>query len=209
MHADRAETTTRSAETAARAIRKVAVVGAGVMGSGIAAHLANAGIPCLLLDIVPKPGQGDDPNDPAFRNRLAARAIAGLARQKPAPLMVPQAAALIEAGNVADDMPRIAECDWIVEAVKEDIAVKRTVFAAIEAHRRDDAIVSSNTSGLSVAAMLEGRSDSFRKHFLVTHFFNPVRYMRLLEIVSGPQTDPAVTARMTAFGERVLGNAAK
>lgn len=187
-------------------IRRVAVLGAGVMGSGIAAHLANAGIPTLLLDIVPgKPGPGEDPKSPRFRNKLALAGIAGLQKSRPPQLFVPRAAAWIAAGNFEDDLGKLASCDWIVEAVKEDLAVKQAVFAKVERHARPDAIVSSNTSGLSLARMLEGRTPEFRRRFLVTHFFNPVRYMRLLEVVPGPETDPAVVARLERFGEEVLG----
>ncbi len=187
-------------------IRRVAVLGAGVMGTGIAAHLANAGIPTLLLDIVPgKPKVGEAPASPRFRNQLALAGIAGLQKSRPPQLFVPRAAAWIEAGNFEDDLGKLAGCDWIVEAVKEDLAVKQALFAKVERHARPDAIVSSNTSGLSIARMLEGRTPAFRKRFLVTHFFNPVRYMRLLEVVPGPDTDPAVTARLSRFGEELLG----
>ncbi|MBI2567861.1 MAG: enoyl-CoA hydratase/isomerase family protein [Candidatus Schekmanbacteria bacterium] len=188
------------------AIRKVAVLGAGVMGSGIAAHVANAGIPVVLLDMVPpRVGTGEDPAAPAFRNKFAAGALARLARQKPAPLFADALIGMIETGNFEDDMAKIAGCDWIVEAVTEDLAIKQKLFAAVEQHAKPDAIISSNTSGLSVQGMTEGRGDSFKKHFLVTHFFNPVRYMRLLELVAGVETAPAVLAAMRRFGEETLG----
>ena len=167
-------------------IRKAAVLGAGVMGSGIAAHLANAGIPVLLLDIVPPtPGPGDEVASKAFRNRFAATAVANFKKQRPAPLMTERALALIEVGNFEDDLKRLAECDWVVEVVKEDLAVKQALFARVEPLLAPGAIVSSNTSGMSIAGMTEGRSLDFKQRFLVTHFFNPVRYMRLLELVSG------------------------
>jgi 3-hydroxyacyl-CoA dehydrogenase len=187
-------------------IRRVAVLGAGVMGSGIAAHLANAGIPTLLLDVVPgKPAPGEDPASPRFRNGLALAGIANLAKARPPQLVVPRAATWIRPGNFEDDLPELAGCDWIVEAVKEDLAIKQAVFARVERWARPDAIVSSNTSGLSIARMLEGRTPEFRKRFLVTHFFNPVRYMKLLELVPGPDTDPAVVERLHRFGEELLG----
>jgi 3-hydroxyacyl-CoA dehydrogenase len=187
-------------------IRKVAVLGSGVMGSGIAAHVANAGIPVLMLDIVPpKPGPGDVVSSKAFRNRFALAGLANLKKLRPAPLYTPAALELIEVGNFDDDLARIAEADWVVEVVKEDLAVKQALFARVEPHLKPGAIVSSNTSGLSVVGMLQGRGAAFRKAFLVTHFFNPVRYMKLLELVAGPDTDPAVLQRMARFGEVTLG----
>jgi 3-hydroxyacyl-CoA dehydrogenase len=187
-------------------IRKVAVLGSGVMGSGIAAHVANAGIPVLMLDIVPpKPGPGDVISSKAFRNKFALAGLANLRKLRPAPLYTPAALELIEVGNFDDDLSRIAEADWVVEVVKEDLAVKQALFARVEPHLKPGAIVSSNTSGLSVVGMLQGRGEAFRKAFLVTHFFNPVRYMKLLELVAGPDTDPAVLARMARFGEETLG----
>src|SRR5271165_3459939 len=181
-------------------IRKVAVLGAGVMGSGIAAHVANAGLPVLMLDMVPpKPAPTDDTKAKAFRNRFALAALSNLKKQRPAPLFTPAALDLIEVGNFEDDLPRIAECDWVVEVVKEELGVKQALFAKVEPHLRAGAVISSNTSGLSIVGMLEGRGPSFRKNFLVTHFFNPVRYMKLLELVPGKDTDPAVLERMARF----------
>ncbi len=187
-------------------IRKAAVLGAGLMGSGIAAHLANAGIPSLLLDMVPPtPGAGDDPKSKSFRNKFAAGGLANLKKSKPALLFTQRAASLIEVGNFEDDLARLAECDWVVEVVKEDLVVKQALFAKVEPHLSPTAVVSSNTSGLSIKGMLQGRGASFRKRFLVTHFFNPVRYMNLLELIAGEETDPAVLDRMARFGEEVLG----
>lgn len=180
-------------------IRKVAVLGAGVMGSGIAAHLANAGIPCLLLDIVP-PNAG-----PGDRNKFANGALANLKKAKPAPLFSAAPLQLISVGNFEDDFSKLSECDWVIEVVKEDLKVKQAVFAKVEANIRPGTIVSSNTSGLSIKGMLEGRGADFRRNFLVTHFFNPVRYMRLLELVAGEETDAKVMAEVARFGETVLG----
>lgn len=189
-----------------RQIRKVAVLGAGVMGSGIAAHLANAGIPSLLLDIVPpNPAEGEDTSSKAFRNKFAAAAVQNFRKQRPAPLVRSDVASLIEVGNFEDDMERIRECDWVVEVVKEELSIKQSVLADVEKYAREDAIISSNTSGLSIKGMLEGRSESFRKRFMVTHFFNPVRYMKLLELVAGEDTDPALVERIHKFGEETLG----
>ena len=188
------------------AIRKAAVLGAGVMGSGIAAHLANAGIPVLLLDIVPpKPGEGDKPDSKAFRNKFALTALANMKKQKPAPLFTQKALSLVEVGNFDDDLGRLSEADWVVEVIKEDLALKNALFAKVEAKARPTAIVSSNTSGMSIKGMLEGRSKGFKQRFLVTHFFNPVRYMRLLELVAGEDTSPEVLQAMATFGEEVLG----
>jgi 3-hydroxyacyl-CoA dehydrogenase len=187
-------------------IRKVAVLGSGVMGSGIAAHVANAGIPVLMLDMVPpEAGPGEDRSKKSFRNKFALAGLANLKKLRPAPLYTPLALDLIEVGNFDDDLQRIAECDWVVEVVKEDLAVKQALFARVEPHLKPGSIISSNTSGLSVTGMLEGRGSAFRKSFLVTHFFNPVRYMKLLELVPGPDTEPGVLARMARFGEEILG----
>lgn len=187
-------------------IRKAAVLGAGVMGSGIAAHLANAGIPVVLLDIVPpQAGPGDDTSKRSFRDKFARGALANLRKQKPSPIFSTAALDLIETGNLEDDLPRLRECDWVVEVVKEELPVKQALFARIEPHVRPDAIVSSNTSGLSIEGMLQDRSEAFRRRFLVTHFFNPVRYMKLLELVPGKETDPDVLETMTRFGEERLG----
>ena len=187
-------------------IRKVAVLGAGVMGSGIAGHLANAGIPCLLLDIVPfNAADGEDTSSKAFRNKYVNNAMAAFKKQKPAPLVTPAVKSLIEIGNFDDDMHRIADCDWVVEVVKEDMGIKQGLFAKVEEHLAPNAIVSSNTSGLSIKGMLEGRSDSFKERFLVTHFFNPVRYMKLLELVRGENTADWVVDAIHEFGESTLG----
>ena len=186
-------------------IDRVAVIGAGVMGSGIAAHLANARIDVELLDIVPDPDEGDDPDDPAFRNQIASSAIQKLKKQSPSPIFTDKAVELIRPGNTEDHLDRLGDVDWVIEAVPEVLDIKKDTFDKIEAHVADDAIISSNTSGLSVEAMLEGRSDDFKERFLVTHFFNPVRYMKLLEIVENPQTDPDVTDTIVEFGENTLG----
>ncbi|MCB1055092.1 MAG: 3-hydroxyacyl-CoA dehydrogenase, partial [Acidobacteria bacterium] len=165
----------------ARKIRKAAVLGSGVMGSGIAAHLANAGIPVLLLDIVPRQLTPEDEargltlEDPRFRNQIVAKGFEALKSSRPAALYSQRFLPLIEIGNFEDDWHRLAECDWIVEVVVERLDIKRQVMERIDAVRKPGSIVSSNTSGLSLAAMAQGRSEDFRRHFLVTHFFNPVR----------------------------------
>jgi len=187
-------------------IRKAAVLGAGVMGSGIAAHLANAGIPVILLDIVPpQAAPGEQTEGKAFRNKFAAIALSNLRKQRPAPLMTEKALSLIEIGNFDDDLSRVGECDWVVEVIKEDLKLKNGLFAKLEPLVSKTCIVSSNTSGMSIEGMTEGRSEDFKSRFLVTHFFNPVRYMKLLELVPGQKTNPAVLASLAEFGERTLG----
>ncbi len=185
-------------------IRKVAVLGAGVMGAGIAAHLANAGIPALLLDIVP-PGGPPDAKGGADRNRFAAGGLEKALKARPAAFFHASRARLVTVGNLEDDLEKCADCDLIIEAVIERLDIKQGLFARLEKVAGEKAIVASNTSGLPIARMMEGRSEGFRKRFLVTHFFNPPRYMKLLELVAGPETDPAVLARVRAFGENVLG----
>ncbi|MBI5482785.1 MAG: 3-hydroxyacyl-CoA dehydrogenase/enoyl-CoA hydratase family protein [Deltaproteobacteria bacterium] len=179
-------------------IKRVAILGAGVMGSGIAAHLASAGIPSLMLDIVLK-DSGDD------RNKLSRGGKEAALKSKPALFLTSRDADLIEVGNFEDDFARIKDYDWIIEVVKEDLDIKRVVFQRVDQHRRPGSVVTSNTSGLALVKMAAGRSDDFRRHFLVTHFFNPVRYMKLLELVIGPETDPEVAKYMTDFGADVLG----
>ena len=187
-------------------IRKVGVLGAGVMGSGIAAHLASCGFKTLLLDIVPPGLSEQDAKDPSNRNKFAAGGVAASLQGKPNPWLRKETSELlVEIGNFDDDMGRLAECDWVVEVVKEDMGIKRSLLAKVEAAVRPGTIVTSNTSGLSIAGMLEGRGATFKKHFLGTHFFNPVRYMHLLEIIEGPDSDPAVVAEMAHFVERYLG----
>jgi 3-hydroxyacyl-CoA dehydrogenase len=192
-------------------IRRVAVLGAGVMGSGIAAHLANAGISVLLLDIVPPKlteqdeKQGLTGDDPQFRNRFAASGLEGIKKSKPALIYSKRFLPLIEIGNFEDDWDKLADCDWVVEVVVERLDIKQKVFTRLEEVRKPGTIVSSNTSGLAIKGMTEGRSDDFKKHFLVTHFFNPVRYMRLLELVAGEETLPEVVELMADLGRFRLG----
>ncbi len=178
--------------------RKVSVLGAGVMGSGIAAHLAGAGLDVFLLDIVP-PGDGKD------RNAFARGGLERALKAKPAAFYTPRDADHIRIGNFDDDLAVAAKADLVIEVVKEDIAIKRALFAKLESLVNAHTIVTSNTSGLPIQKLMEGRSDAFRKRFLVTHFFNPPRYMKLLELVAGADTDPAVVARLARFAEDVLG----
>ncbi|MBO8142737.1 MAG: enoyl-CoA hydratase/isomerase family protein [Firmicutes bacterium] len=182
-------------------IRSVAVLGAGTMGAQIAAHVANHGIPCLLLDMVPE-GAGDKPAD---RNRLARQALERLTRMKPAPLFGPDRLALITPGNFADDLARISGADWVIEAVVENLDVKRRLWEQAAPLVREDAIASTNTSGIPIHRIAAGLPERFRRQFLGTHFFNPPRYLHLLEVIPTADTDPAVVERIRDFGERVLG----
>jgi len=194
-----------------REIRKVAVLGAGVMGSGIAAHLANAGISVVMLDIVPpKLSEEDEKNgltadNPKFRNKFALAGLQTIKKSKPALLYSKRFLPLIEIGNFDDDWDRLSECDWIIEVVVERLDIKQQVFARVEEVRKPGAIVSSNTSGLSIEGMVDGRSEDFAEHFLVTHFFNPVRYMHLLELVAGEKTSPEILDFVADFGRFRLG----
>ncbi|HEX2348251.1 MAG TPA: 3-hydroxyacyl-CoA dehydrogenase/enoyl-CoA hydratase family protein [Ktedonobacterales bacterium] len=185
-------------------IQRAAVVGAGIMGAGIAALLASAGIPTLLLDIVPP--DAPDSADPAVRNRFALSGIDKALKAKPAPaFFTPKAAKLVTPGNTTDDLDKLAGVDWIIEAIVEEIGAKRDLFVHIERVRKPGTIISSNTSGLPANMLLEGRGEDFRRHFLISHFFNPVRFMKLLELVAGPDTDPELMRFMGEFCSAKLG----
>jgi 3-hydroxyacyl-CoA dehydrogenase len=177
-------------------IRRAAVLGAGTMGSRIAAHLANAGIPTLLLDLIPA-GDGD-------RSRLAKAALAALAKAKPAAFYEPTLAALITPGNFEDDLPKLAGCDWVIEAVAENLAIKTDLLNRVVPHLASTALLTTNTSGLPVKLIAAGLA-AHRDRFFGTHFFNPPRYMRLLEVIPTAETDPAVVASFAAFADRNLG----
>lgn len=181
-----------------RRIRKVAVLGSGVMGSGIACHFANIGLQVLMLDIPPR-------EEGAPRNSVANTALATAIKSKPAPLFDKRFAKRIETGNFDDDFPRIKECDWVIEVVVERLDIKQQVFAKVDEYRKSGSLVTSNTSGIPIQMMVEGRSEDFRKNFCGTHFFNPPRYLRLLEIIPGPDTDPAVLDFFMDYGDRYLG----
>jgi len=182
-----------------RTIKKVAVLGAGVMGQGIAAHLANAGVPSVLFDIVPSgAGSGE-------RSKLAVSGIENSKKLRPAAFYNKDDAAFITPANYEDDAALLKECDLVIEVVVELMAIKKKVFEWVAKNRAPGSIVASNTSGLALSEMSAGMPEEMRKHFLVMHFFNPVRYMRLLELVTGPETLPEVTATIADFGGRVLG----
>lgn len=179
-----------------RTINKVAVLGSGVMGSRIACHFANIGAEVLLLDIPAKEGS---------RNSLVDGALAASIKSNPAPLYEQHFAHRITTGNFDDDLPKIKDCDWVIEVVVERLDIKQQVYAKVEQFRTPGTLITSNTSGIPIHALLEGRSEDFAKHFLGTHFFNPPRYLPLLELIPGPKTDPAVVEFLEDYGQRVLG----
>lgn len=178
-------------------IKSVAVLGSGVMGASIAAHFANAGVPVLLLDL-PQKGFGK-------KDSLAKEAIERLKTTSPAPLTHKRRAELITPGNLEDDLEKIKNVDWVVEAVVENLDIKKNLYAQLEAYRGKHTVVSSNTSTIPLKSLMEGRSADFKKHFVITHFFNPPRYMRLLEVIQGPDTLPEVLESVTDFCDRSLG----
>ncbi|MFD1863374.1 3-hydroxyacyl-CoA dehydrogenase NAD-binding domain-containing protein [Planococcus chinensis] len=192
-------------------IKKAAVIGSGVMGSGIAAHLANIGIPVVLLDIVPREltkeeeAKGLTLDNKGVRNRIASTAVQKLLKQKPAPLAAKKNLQLITPGNLEDDLDRLKDVDWIIEVIVENLEVKKSLYEKLDAVRKPGTIITSNTSGISINAMAEGRSEDFGKHFLGTHFFNPPRYLKLLEVIPANTTSPEVLEFMTRFGEDRLG----
>ncbi|HEY7911834.1 MAG TPA: 3-hydroxyacyl-CoA dehydrogenase family protein, partial [Blastocatellia bacterium] len=192
-------------------IEKVAVLGAGTMGAQIAAHLANAGVEVLLLDIAPAQLNEDEQargltlESPRVRNRIVNAGFEAAKKIKPAAFYSPKLAELVKTGNFEDDLSKVAAADWVIEAIVEKLEVKRELFARIDELRRPGTIVSSNTSGISIASMAEGLSDDFRKHFLGTHFFNPPRYLKLLEIIPTPDTLDGVRDFIADFCDRRLG----
>src|SRR5579864_9339192 len=186
-----------SAREVVMAINKVAVIGSGVMGSGIAAHVANAGVPVVLLDIV-GPGSQN-------RNVIAEQAIERMLKTDPAPLMHRDNARLLTPGNLEDHLDLLADCDWIVEAVLEKLEVKHVTYEKIEKARKSGSIVSSNTSTIPLKDLVGGLPERFQRDFLITHFFNPPRYMRLLEIVKGPKTRDDAAKAIDEFCDIRLG----
>jgi 3-hydroxyacyl-CoA dehydrogenase len=186
-------------------IRKVAVLGAGTMGSRIAAHIANAGVPVVLLDIV-LPGTADDAPK-AERNKIVLGALDGLKKSKPAAFYTPDAARLITLGNFEDDLGLVADCDWIIEVVAENLEIKRGLLEKVQVHRKAGSIITSNTSGLPIAKIVEGMPDDLRHHWFGTHFFNPPRYMRLLEIIPTAESSADDMAAVAQFCDQRLGKA--
>ncbi len=194
-----------------RSIRKVAVLGSGVMGSRIACHFAGIGVQVLLLDIVPatlteaETAKGLTLETKAVRNRIVNDALQATLKGKPSAVFTKKVTDHITTGNFTDDLKKISDCDWIMEVVIERLDIKQRIFEQVEQYRRPGSIISSNTSGIPIHYMSEGRSDDFRRNFCGTHFFNPPRYLRLLEIIPCPDTDPAVISFLMDYGDRFLG----
>lgn len=186
-----------------RRIEKAAVLGAGTMGSRIAAHLANAGLPCILLDIVPPDGKAGAPA--ADRNKIVRAGLEAAKKSKPAAFFVPALAEEISTGNFEDDLARCAEADWIIEVVAENLEIKRNLLSRVAQFRKPGAIVTTNTSGLPVHLIAEAMSDEFQQHWAGTHFFNPPRYMKLVEVIPGPKTSGEVMETLSEFCDRRLG----
>lgn len=194
-----------------RHIKKVAVLGSGVMGSRIACHFANIGCEVLLLDIVPRELSPEDEKkgltteSKAFRNKIVNDSLQFALKSNPSPIYRKSFASRIETGNFDDDMAKIKDCDWIIEVVIERLDIKHQVFENVEKYRTPGTLISTNTSGIPIHMMLDGRSEDFRKHFCGTHFFNPPRYLQLLEIIPTPETDPSIVEFMMDYGKRFLG----
>src|SRR5438105_908593 len=189
----------KSPHVAYQRINKAAVLGAGTMGARIAAHLANAGLPCYLLDIPP------DASDKLARNKIVAAGLDGAVKSKPAAFFQKGLEKLITIGNFDDDLKLLADADWIIEAVAENLEIKRNLLKKVEAIRKPGSIVTTNTSGLPVHSIAEGFSEDFRRHWFGTHFFNPPRYMRLLEIIPTPDSDRAAMETIAHFCDLRLG----
>jgi 3-hydroxyacyl-CoA dehydrogenase len=186
-------------------IKKVAVLGSGLMGSGIACQLANIGLNVLMLDIVPFDLTEEQKKNPILRNKIVAGALDNALKSKPAALYEKSFANRIQIGNFDDDMSKIADADWIIEVVVERLDIKKQVFEKVEKFRKPGTLITSNTSGIPIHMMNEGRSDDFKRNFCGTHFFNPPRYMRLLEIIPTPETDPKIIEFLMDYGDRYLG----
>src|SRR5580698_4588658 len=194
-----------------RTIRKVAVIGSGVMGLRIACHFAGIGVQVLLLDIVPpalndaETKKGLTLNDKQVRNRIVNDALQATLKSKPSAVYTKAVINNIKTGNIDDDLPKIADCDWIIEVVPERLDIKQQIFEQVEKYRKPGTLVTTNTSGIPIHLMTEGRSEDFKQHFCGTHFFNPPRYLRLLEIIPDPKTKPEVLDFLLDYGDRFLG----
>ena len=194
-----------------RRIKKIAIIGSGIMGSGIACHFANIGVDVLLLDIIPRElndaekAKGLTINDKLVRNRLVNEALAAALKSKPSPIYHPSFASRITTGNLEDDIAKVSQVDWIMEVVVERLDIKKSVFEKLDKHRTPGTLITSNTSGIPIHFMSEGRSEDFQKHFCGTHFFNPARYLKLFEIIPGPKTDASVLDFLNGYGEQFLG----
>ncbi len=186
-----------------RVIKKVAVLGSGVMGSRIACHFAGVGVQVLLLDIVPK--EAVDSKKPAERNKIVNDSLTAAVKSNPSPVYTKDVVKRISTGNFTDNMKDVAGCDWIIEVVVERLDIKQQVFAEVEKYRKPGTLITSNTSGIPIHLMTEGRSEDFQQHFCGTHFFNPPRYLRLLEIIPTPHTKPEIIDFLMWYGDQILG----
>ena len=194
-----------------RNINRVAVLGSGIMGSRIACHFANIGLDVLLLDIAPnkltdiEEKKGLKLEDPIVKNRIVESSFQSAVKSRPAPLYHKNFTSKISLGNFDDDLAKISDYDWIIEVIVENLEIKKQLFDKVEKHRKPGTLITSNTSGIPIQQMSEGRSDDFQKHFCGTHFFNPPRYLRLLEIIPGPKTDPEIIDLFMKYGDLYLG----
>src|SRR5690554_911074 len=194
-----------------RRIKKIAIIGSGIMGSGIACHFANIGVDVLLLDIVPRElndaekAKGLTLENKAVRNRIVNDSLTASLKSKPSPIYHPSFANRITTGNLEDDIAKVKDVDWIMEVVVERLDIKQQVFEKLEKYRTPGTLITSNTSGIPIKFMSEGRSEDFQKHFCGTHFFNPARYLKLFEIIPGPQTSQEVLDFLNEYGEKFLG----
>ena len=192
-------------------IKKVAVLGSGVMGSRIACHFANIGCEVILLDIAPKELTADETKkglsleSKAVRNRIVNQSLEAAVKSTPSPIYRKSFAQRVVTGNFDDDMAKIANCDWVIEVVIERLDIKKLVFDQVEKYRTPGTLITSNTSGIPIHMMLDGRSDDFKAHFCGTHFFNPPRYLQLFEIIPSPSTKPEVIDFLMDYGSRFLG----
>lgn len=194
-----------TATKAARKINKVAILGSGVMGSRIACHFANIGVEVLLLDIVPFNLTEEQKKDKKIRNKIVNDSLASTLKGRPGAIYDMSFASRITTGNFEDDMKGIADCDWVMEVVIEKLDIKKQVFEQVEQYRTPGTLITSNTSGIPITSMLEGRSEDFQKHLCGTHFFNPPRYLKLLEIIPTEKTDPAIVDFLMEYGDKYLG----
>jgi len=193
-----------------RSIKKVAVLGAGIMGSRIALHFANIGVEVLLLDMVPKEAadaekEGEGNSQPGIRNRIVTELFKAAVKASPSPVYSQKSVSLVSLGNFDDDMPKIADYDWVIEVVVERLDIKKAIYEKVDEFRKPGTLVTSNTSGIPIQLMAKGRSEDFRKHFCGTHFFNPPRYLRLMEVIPTSDTDPAVVNFLMKYGDLFLG----
>jgi 3-hydroxyacyl-CoA dehydrogenase len=194
-----------------RRIKKIAIIGSGIMGSGIACHFANIGVEVLLLDIIPREltdaekAKGLTLEDKVVRNRIVNDSLTASLKSKPSPIYHPSFASRIKTGNLEDDIAKVKDVDWIMEVVVERLDIKKQVFEKLEKHRTPGTLITSNTSGIPIHFMSEGRSEDFQKHFCGTHFFNPARYLKLFEIIPGPKTSQEVLDFLNVYGEKFLG----